>query len=120
MTGGCAGDGEETRRGEKGGERIGLPIRACRLVFFFVRLRPRVADARFTSLRAFVAIDFVSFTLVFSVASAFRSRSQKAAALLGNMMIQGYGCKADPERGRVWVEKARRKGYRMQGVYCEI
>ncbi len=45
---------------------------------------------------------------------------QKAQALLGQMLIEGYGCKADPEKGREWVEKARRRGYRMQGVYCVI
>lgn len=39
---------------------------------------------------------------------------QKAQALLGQMLIQGYGCKADPDKGREWVEKARRRGYRMQ------
>lgn len=45
---------------------------------------------------------------------------QKAAALLGSMLIEGYGCEANPEKGKEWLEKARRRGYRMQGVYCEI
>ncbi|KAK2079463.1 hypothetical protein QBZ16_003155 [Prototheca wickerhamii] len=44
----------------------------------------------------------------------------KAAALLGQMLMEGYGCKADPERGQEWIDKARRKGYRMRRVYCEI
>ncbi|KDD75963.1 hypothetical protein H632_c416p0 [Helicosporidium sp. ATCC 50920] len=44
----------------------------------------------------------------------------KAAALLGSMLIEGYGCEANPEKGKEWLEKARRRGYRMQGVYCEI
>jgi TPR repeat protein len=44
----------------------------------------------------------------------------KAQALLGQMLIEGYGCKADPEKGKEWAERARRRGYRMQGVYCEI
>lgn len=45
---------------------------------------------------------------------------QKSAALLGQMLNEGYGCKANPERGREWIEKARRRGYRMHRVYCEI
>ena len=45
---------------------------------------------------------------------------QKAQALLGQMLTEGYGCEADPVRGRELSEKARRRGYRMQGVYCEI
>lgn len=45
---------------------------------------------------------------------------QKAQALLGQMLMEGYGCEADPARGREMSEKARRRGYRMQGVYCEI
>ncbi|RMZ56427.1 hypothetical protein APUTEX25_004650, partial [Auxenochlorella protothecoides] len=44
----------------------------------------------------------------------------KSAALLGQMLNEGYGCKANPERGREWIEKARRRGYRMHRVYCEI
>ena len=45
---------------------------------------------------------------------------QKAQALLGQMLIEGYGCEADPAKGREWAEKARRRGYRMDGVYCKI
>lgn len=44
----------------------------------------------------------------------------KAQALLGQMLIEGYGCEADPVKGREWAEKARRRGYRMDGVYCKI
>lgn len=51
---------------------------------------------------------------------AVRTPLQKAAALLGQMLMEGYGCKADPERGQEWIDKARRKGYRMRRVYCEI
>ncbi len=51
---------------------------------------------------------------------AFTCPPQKAQALLGQMLIEGYGCESDPEKGREWAEKARRRGYRMQGVYCEI
>ncbi|PSC70613.1 THUMP domain [Micractinium conductrix] len=39
----------------------------------------------------------------------------KAQALLGQMLIEGYGCEADPAKGREWAEKARRRGYRMDG-----
>ena len=46
--------------------------------------------------------------------------AQKAQALLGQMLIEGYGCEADPVKGREWAEKARRRGYRMDGVYCKI
>lgn len=42
---------------------------------------------------------------------------QKAQALLGQMLIEGYGCEADPARGREWAEKARRRGYRMDGAH---
>lgn len=42
--------------------------------------------------------------------------AQKAQALLGQMLIEGYGCEADPVKGREWAEKARRRGYRMDGA----
>lgn len=45
---------------------------------------------------------------------------QKAQALLGQMLIEGYGCQADPVKGREWAEKARRRGYRMDRVYCVL
>lgn len=44
----------------------------------------------------------------------------KAQALLGQMLIEGYGCEEDAVKGREWAEKARRRGYRMDGVYCKI
>lgn len=44
----------------------------------------------------------------------------KQQALLGQMMIEGYGCKPNPELGREWTERARKRGYKMAGVYCEI
>ena len=44
----------------------------------------------------------------------------KQQALLGQMLIDGYGCKKNVEIGKIWAEKARRRGYRMAGVYCEI
>lgn len=44
----------------------------------------------------------------------------KAMALLGQMLMEGYGCDVDVERGKQLAEKARRRGYRMHRVYCEI
>ncbi|KAK9822169.1 hypothetical protein WJX81_004307 [Elliptochloris bilobata] len=44
----------------------------------------------------------------------------KQQALLGQMLQQGYGCKADAAVGKEWADKARRRGYRMSGVYCEL
>lgn len=44
----------------------------------------------------------------------------KAMALLGQMLMEGYGCEVDVERGRQFAERARRRGYRMERVYCEI
>lgn len=45
---------------------------------------------------------------------------QKQQALLGQMLIEGYGCEENPAAARIWVDKAKRRGYRMAGVYCEI
>mmetsp|Transcript_40974 Transcript_40974/g.97350 ORF Transcript_40974/g.97350 Transcript_40974/m.97350 type:complete len:105 (-) Transcript_40974:411-725(-) len=44
----------------------------------------------------------------------------KQQALLAEMLLEGYGCAPDPEAAREWAEKARRRGYRMRGVYCEL
>jgi TPR repeat protein len=44
----------------------------------------------------------------------------KAMALLGQMLMEGYGCDVDIDLGKKWADKARRRGYRMQRVYCEI
>ncbi|KAK9810453.1 hypothetical protein WJX72_010920 [[Myrmecia] bisecta] len=44
----------------------------------------------------------------------------KMQALLGQMLIDGYGCEADPVAGKEWVDKARRRGYRMSGTYDEL
>jgi TPR repeat protein len=44
----------------------------------------------------------------------------KQQALLGQMLLEGYGCDRDPAAGREWVDKAKRRGYRMEGVYCEL
>ena len=46
--------------------------------------------------------------------------SQKQQALLGQMLLEGYGCEADPVAAKEWIEKARRRGYRMSRVYCEL
>ncbi len=45
---------------------------------------------------------------------------QKQQALLGQMLMEGYGCERDPEAGKEWADKAKRRGYRMEGVYCRI
>ena len=45
---------------------------------------------------------------------------QKQQALLGQMLLEGYGCEADPVAAKEWIDKARRRGYRMSRVYCEI
>lgn len=44
----------------------------------------------------------------------------KQQALLGEMMREGYGCDRDPAGGQEWADKARRRGYSMSGVYCEL
>jgi len=59
-------------------------------------------------------------TEIFFKRTSMLSLLQKAQALLGQMLMEGYGCEADPEKGKKLAEKARRRGYRMQGVYCEI
>ena len=45
---------------------------------------------------------------------------QKQQALLGQMLLEGYGCDVNQSAARMWVDKARRRGYRMAGVYCEL
>jgi TPR repeat protein len=44
----------------------------------------------------------------------------KQQALLGQMYSEGYGCAKDPAAAKEWTEKARSRGYRMRGVYCEL
>ncbi|CAG9461457.1 unnamed protein product [Pedinophyceae sp. YPF-701] len=44
----------------------------------------------------------------------------KMQALLGQMLKEGYGGPQDEELGQQWADKARSRGYRMKGVYCEI
>lgn len=31
-----------------------------------------------------------------------------------------YGGPKDPELGKEWVDRARKRGYKMAGVYCTI
>lgn len=45
---------------------------------------------------------------------------QKQQALLGQMLLEGYGCDRDAAAGKEWADKAKRRGYRMDGVYCEL
>lgn len=44
----------------------------------------------------------------------------KQQALLGQMLAEGYGCQKDPKAAEEWTEKARKRGYRMDGVYCKL
>jgi len=44
----------------------------------------------------------------------------KQQALLAQMLTEGYGCHADLEAAKGWADKAKRRGYRMRGVYCSI
>ncbi|GIL71160.1 hypothetical protein Vretimale_17883 [Volvox reticuliferus] len=44
----------------------------------------------------------------------------KQQALLGEMYKEGYGCPKDVRAGKEWSEKAAARGYKMQGVYCEL
>ena len=44
----------------------------------------------------------------------------KMQALLGNMLMEGYGCIQDPALGNEWNKRASRRGYHMAGVYCTI
>ena len=43
------------------------------------------------------------------------------AALVSQMMIEGYGCNADPKEARYWAHVARNAGARrIEGVYDEL
>lgn len=44
----------------------------------------------------------------------------KQQALLGQMYAEGYGCEKDSKAAKEWTDKAATRGYRMQGVYCEL
>ena len=44
----------------------------------------------------------------------------KAMALLGQMLMEGYGCDVDVDQGKKWADRAKRRGYRMMGVYCVL
>ncbi|GFR42997.1 hypothetical protein Agub_g3996 [Astrephomene gubernaculifera] len=44
----------------------------------------------------------------------------KQQALLGEMYKEGYGCQKDARAAKEWAEKAAARGYKMQGVYCEL
>lgn len=44
----------------------------------------------------------------------------KQQALLGQMLLEGYGCEQNQSAARMWIDKAKRRGYRMAGVYCEL
>ncbi|KAI8472363.1 MAG: hypothetical protein J3K34DRAFT_414543 [Monoraphidium minutum] len=44
----------------------------------------------------------------------------KQQALVSQMFAEGYGCARDPAAAAEWAEKARLRGYKMKGVYCEL
>ncbi|KXZ56069.1 hypothetical protein GPECTOR_2g951 [Gonium pectorale] len=44
----------------------------------------------------------------------------KQQALLGEMYKEGYGCQKDVRAAKEWSDKAAARGYKMQGVYCEL
>ncbi|GMH45137.1 hypothetical protein BSKO_13094 [Bryopsis sp. KO-2023] len=44
----------------------------------------------------------------------------KQQALLGQMLAEGYGCQRDPKGAEEWMEKARKRGFKMEGVYCQL
>ncbi|GBF98124.1 hypothetical protein Rsub_10871 [Raphidocelis subcapitata] len=49
-----------------------------------------------------------------------RNGDVKQQALVAQMLQQGYGTDRDPAAAARWADKARRRGYRMNGVYCEL
>ena len=63
---------------------------------------------------------FQPFAHPFSPRPSFSPISQKQQALLSQMLIEGYGCTPDPVAAERWAARARRRGYRMEGVYCTI
>ena len=44
----------------------------------------------------------------------------KQQALLGQMYAEGDGCEKDPKAAAEWTQRAGNRGYKMQGVYCEL
>eukprot|EP00210_Caulerpa_lentillifera_P007578 g7238.t1 len=44
----------------------------------------------------------------------------KQQAMLGQMLNEGYGCVKDPVAAAEWTERARKRGYQMDGVYCKL
>lgn len=44
----------------------------------------------------------------------------KQQALVGQMYAEGYGCELNLQAARHWTDKARERGFKMQGVYDEL
>lgn len=44
----------------------------------------------------------------------------KQQALLSQMLAEGYGCQQNLRAAGKWAERARMRGYKMKGVYCEL
>ncbi len=41
-------------------------------------------------------------------------------ALVGQMYAEGYGCELNLQAAKHWTDKARERGFKMQGVYDEL
>lgn len=44
----------------------------------------------------------------------------KQQALLGQMLNEGYGCEKDQAAAAEWTDRAKKRGYKMEGVYCKL
>jgi TPR repeat protein len=44
----------------------------------------------------------------------------KEQALLSQMYKEGYGTEPDAAAAARWAERARQRGYKMRGVYCQL
>jgi len=54
---------------------------------------------------------------------AFRDAQRgdvKQQALLGQMLNEGYGCEKDQAAAAEWTDRAKKRGYKMDGVYCKL
>mmetsp|Transcript_2414 Transcript_2414/g.8389 ORF Transcript_2414/g.8389 Transcript_2414/m.8389 type:complete len:164 (+) Transcript_2414:284-775(+) len=42
------------------------------------------------------------------------------SAMLGQMLSEGYGCTKNDAKAAEWTKLAKKRGHRMDGVYCAI
>lgn len=54
------------------------------------------------------------------LSSAVRLSLETHVSLPDLFLQEGYGCSKDAKAGKEWAEKAAARGYKMQGVYCEL